>query len=70
MKTHCWESSLPAWGTGIGTGSDLPVAEETVLDDLHDKVGSLPLCHVRAEPVSGQRRRRLWELVPLRDILM
>lgn len=28
-----------------------PVAEETVLDDLHDKIRSLPLCHVRAEPV-------------------
>lgn len=34
-----------------GTGRDLPVAEETVLDDLHDKIRSLPLCHVRAEPV-------------------
>lgn len=39
----------------LGTGSDLPVAEETVLDDLHDKICSLPLCHVRAEPVSGRR---------------
>jgi hypothetical protein len=38
-----------------GTGRDLPVAEETVLDDLHDKIRSLPLCHVRAEPVSRQR---------------
>lgn len=54
-----------------GTGSDLPVAKETVLDDLHNKICSLPLCHVRAEPVSGQRRKEaFWELVPRRDVLL
>lgn len=35
---------------------DLPVAEETALDDLHDKICSLSLCHVRAEPVSVEMK--------------
>lgn len=35
---------------------DLPVAEETALDDLHDKICRLSLCHVRAEPVSGEMK--------------
>lgn len=53
--------ALPLLGEqGVRNRRDLPVAEETVLDDLHNKIGSLPLCHVRAEPVSGQRRKEVF----------
>lgn len=54
--THLREPSPSACPQeGSGTVGDLPVAEETALDDLHDKIRSLSLCHVRAEPMSGKR---------------
>lgn len=39
---------------GRAGGDDSPVAEEAALNDLHDKICSLSLGHVGAEPVPGE----------------
>lgn len=39
---------------GWAGGDDSPVAEEAALNDLQDKICSLSLSHVGAEPISGE----------------